>query len=113
MTSTLRFIGLAVSGDNQKLAERFGASPLDVGYACQIALTYDEGTVTIRLEPIGHPEQAVELTPAPSDTLGMTWLELNDWVGQQTSDARGPGFPRDLVTAGMKREAERAGIAPR
>ncbi len=98
MSSTLRFIGLAISADNQKIAERFGASPLEVGYGCQLALTLnDDDTVSIHLEPIGWPAKAKTISPASTDTLSMTWLELNDSVVHQTTRAREPGFLRKVV----------------
>ncbi len=98
MSSTLRFIGIAISADNQTIAETFGASPLDVGYGCQLALTLnDDQTVSIRVEPLDRPNNAMTITPASTDTLTMTWLELNDTVAHQTAEARGPGFLRKVV----------------
>ncbi len=98
MSSTIRFVGMAISADNQKLADLFGVSPLEVGYGCQLALTLnDDDTVSIHLEPIGWPAKAMTISPGPTDTLAMTWLEVNDLVAHQTTLAREPGFLRNVV----------------
>ena len=98
MSSNLRIIGLGISAENQKLADLFGASPLEVGYGCQLALTLnDDDTVSIHLEPIGWPAKAMTIRPASTDTLTMTWLELSDSVTHQTMLAREPGFLRKVV----------------
>ncbi len=53
--------------------------------------------MSIRVEPLDRPNNVMTITPASTDTLTMTWLELNDTVAHQTAQVRGPGFLRKVV----------------